>query len=138
VKYLLDTCVLSELTRPRPSESVVRWLGHAGDDTLAISVLTLGELEKGVRRLGAGDRRRSLELWLGEICGSYAERVLEVSVEIAIEWGRIAAKSEGRGAPLPVVDALLGATAIVHGLTVVTRHTPDIGRTGAKTLDPWK
>ena len=72
MKYLLDTCVLSELTKPRPSEGVVRWLEHAGEAALAISVLTHGELEKGVRRLAAGERRRALGRWLEEGLGSGA------------------------------------------------------------------
>jgi predicted nucleic acid-binding protein len=137
VKYLLDTCVLSEMTKPRPSESVVRWLERAAEDALAVSVLTVGELEKGVRRLAAGERRRALERWLEEICRGYSERLVDVGAEVATEWGRIAAKAEGRGEPLPVIDALIGATAIVHRLTVVTRNTADIGRTGARVLDPW-
>lgn len=138
MKFLLDTCVLSELTKPRPHERVVAWLGEREDAELGVSVLTLGELERGVQRLPSGTRKRAFDEWLRDLTATYEERLIDVDSRVALEWGRLAARSEARGRSLPVIDALLGATALVHGLTVVTRNTSDISRSGAKVLDPWK
>jgi predicted nucleic acid-binding protein len=137
VKYLLDTCVLSELTKPLPEDGVVRWLRQADEANLFVSVLTLGELEKGVRRLPASKRKASLEEWLSETRENYAARILEVTVDVALEWGRTGAKTETKAKPIPVIDGLIGATALVHRLTVVTRNTADMERTGVQVLNLW-
>ena len=136
--YLLDTCVLSEFTKPRPSALLERWLADIPDASQFVSVLTIGELEKSVRKLAASRRRVALERWLVEIGARLADRVLAVDTEVAIEWGKISARVETKGRPMPVIDALIGATALVHGHTVVTRNTSDIARSGAAMLDPWK
>lgn len=135
--YLIDTCALSEFTKPQPSAAVVSWFTAVVDGTDFISVLTLGELEKGIARLRPSKRRTAFERWLAEIRVRFAERVLPVDGPVAIEWGRMSARAELAGNPLPVVDALLAATAIVHGLSVVTRNSADIARTGARIVDPW-
>lgn len=137
MSYLLDTCVLSEFTKPRPSAAVDRWAAQVSDSAQFISVLTLGELEKGVRRLAAGRRRRELERWLVELEDRLASRTLPVDPRVARLWGRLSAEMEMLGRPLPVIDALIGATALVHGLSVVTRNGSDVGRTGATIVDPW-
>jgi toxin FitB len=138
VSYLLDTCVVSEPTRPRPATSVIAWLQSTAPESLYLSVLTLGELEKGIERLSDGRRRKQLRQWLQAIRVASEERILGVDDAIATEWGRMLARGENQGRPLPVIDALLAATAIVHGLTVVTRNSSDIARTGAALLDPWR
>jgi predicted nucleic acid-binding protein len=138
VSYLIDTCVFSEFTKPRPAPSVDRWLAAVPDEAQFVSVLTLGELEKGVRKLAIGRRRRELERWLGALQARLAGRTVPIDDAIALEWGRISAESESRGRPIPVVDALIGATAIVHGLAVVTRNGSDVGATGAAIIDPWE
>lgn len=138
MKYLLDTCVLSEVTKPEPSKSVVRFLHTADDAALCISVLSLGELEKGVHRLAPGRRKTSLEAWLLELRETYAGRFLDVTSDVALEWGRASAKAEAKGRPIPVVDGLIAATALVHALAVVTRNTADMARTGVRIVDPWE
>ena len=135
--YLLDTCVVSEFTKPRPSASVDRWVAGVPDASQLISVLTLGELEKGVRKLAAGQRRGALERWLADLHLRIVDRILPVDARVALEWGRISAREEAAGRPMPVIDALIGATALVHGHTVVTRNKSDIARSGAKIFDPW-
>lgn len=137
MKYLLDTCVLSELTKPEPSARVVAWLRAREQGELALSALTLGELEKGVQRLPAGKKKRALRSWLDELSQAYADRILDLTASVAVHWGRVAARAETAGEPIPVIDALIGSTAIVAGLTVVTRNTTDIARTGAEILDLW-
>jgi predicted nucleic acid-binding protein len=137
VSYLLDTCVVSEATKPRPDPRVLAWLEHADPESLFLSVITLGEIEKGIERLGTGRRKRELRRWFERVRAEAADRVLAVDDPVALEWGRLLGRAERRGDVLPAIDALLGATAIVHGLTVVTRNSSDIGRTGAAVFDPW-
>lgn len=135
--YLIDTCVLSEFTKPNPSAAVDRWF-VALEGGEFVSVLTLGEIEKGITRLATTRRRARLEGWFAELRDRFVDRVLPVDDPVALEWGRISARCEAAGAPIPVVDGLIAATAIVHGLSVVTRNTSDIVRTGAPVVDPWQ
>ena len=99
--------------------------------------MTLGELEKGIRRLPASRRRTSLERWFAELRDRLEGRVIVIDEPVALEWGRIAARNEGAGTPVPVVDGLIAATAIVHGLSLVTRNSADMSRTGVAIIDPW-
>ena len=135
--YLLDTCALSEFTKPKPSGSVDAWFAQLPEGSDFVSVLTLGELEKGITKLATSRRRASLEKWFAGLRDRLGDRVLPVDEPVALEWGRITARGELAGSPIPSIDALIGATAIVHGLAVVTRNTSDIARTGAPIVDPW-
>ena len=135
--FLLDTCVLSEFTKPRPSASVEKWLEGVPDASQYVSVLTIGELERGVRRLPAGRRRIALEEWLAQLRARVADRLLPVDLAVAAAWGELVARAEAGGLTIPVIDGLIGATALVHGHTVVTRNVSDIARTGASIIDPW-
>lgn len=135
--YLLDTCALSEFTKPKPSASVDAWFAKLPDGADFVSVLTLGEIEKGIAKLATSRRRASLEKWFGDLRDRFDGRILVVDEPVALEWGRITARGELAGSPLPSIDALIAATAIVHGLAVVTRNTSDIARTGAPIIDPW-
>lgn len=137
MSFLLDTCALSEFTKPSPSPSVEAWFDAMPDGSEFISVLTLGELEKGITRLASSRRRSSLERWFAELRDRMRGRILHVDEPVSLEWGRIAARAERAGTPVPVIDALIAATAIVHGLAVVTRNSSDIARTGAPIIDPW-
>jgi predicted nucleic acid-binding protein len=138
VSYVLDTCVLSEFTKPQPSASVDDWLARIPEREQFISALTLGELEKGIRKLGRGRRRTSFEEWFAVLRDRFADRTLVVDANVALEWGRIAADAELEGRRLPAVDSLIAATALVHRMTVVTRNTSDIARSGVRVFDPWK
>lgn len=135
--YLLDTCALSEFTKPKPSLSVDAWFAKIPEGADFVSVLTLGELEKGIAKLATSRRRASLEKWFGDLRDRFDGRILVVDEPVALEWGRITARGELAGSSLPSIDALIAATAIVHGLAVVTRNTSDIARTGAPIIDPW-
>jgi predicted nucleic acid-binding protein len=136
--YLIDTCALSEFTKPKPAPNVDRWFASIPDDTSFVSVLTLGELEKGIHRLASSRRRSTLERWFADLRDRFDGRILGVDETIALEWGRISARCEATGKPIPVIDALLAATAIIHGLGVVTRNISDIARAGAPIIDPWQ
>ncbi len=134
--YLLDTNVLLEAVRRSPAPKVLRWFGGVSEDSLFLSVLSLGEIRKGVERVEDGDRRKRLTHWLvDELPARFGSRIIAIDRTIAERWGRLSA--EQRAQPLPVIDALLAATALAYDLTVVTRDTRDIARSGASFLDPW-
>jgi toxin FitB len=138
VTWLLDTCVISELAKPRPATSVAAWIRRCPEDQLFISVITLGELEKGITRLPGSTRRKALEAWVRkDVVERFRGRVLGVDIEIASRWGALSGASEMRGQPLPVLDSLIAATSLQHGLTVVTRNVEDLERCGARCLNPW-
>ena len=138
MRYLLDTNVISEAMKPRPDVGVGEWLRSQPANSLAISVLTLGEIWKGVELMADGARRRTLEQWVEtELPQQFRHRLLPVDDETAVEWGRLAADSRKTGRELPVIDGLLLATAAVHGLTLVTRNLRDCDGRGVDVLNPW-
>lgn len=136
--FLIDTCVLSELVKKRPEPRVVRWVDDAEEETLHLSVLTIGELHKGVAKLRPSAKRRNLESWVRtDLPVRFEGRILPISIDVASRWGELCGEAERRGEPLPVIDALIAATALASSLTVVTRNTNDLERTGVDVLDPW-
>ena len=138
MSWLLDTCVVSELVRPRPKASVVTWLRERDEDELFLSVITIGELEKGIAKLPASAKRVTLEQWVRrELAERFRDRVLMIDSGIAVRWGAMVGESEARGQPLPVIDSLIAATSLLHDLTVVTRNTDDLERCGARCFNPW-
>jgi len=138
IGFLLDTNVLSELVRPKPDPHVVRWLEAADEEALFLSVLTLGELRKGIASLADASRKALLESWVaGDIMIRFEGRILEVDRAISERWGQAAGMLAKRGTPLPVIDGLLAATALHHGLTLVTRNIRDVAPTGVMVIDPW-
>ena len=138
MKYLLDTCVVSELVRPKPDRAVVEWVRSQQEEHLFLSVLTLGELRKGIQRLPDSHKRVRLENWMdGELKLRFAGRWLPVDEEVAERWGLVTADAARHGAGVPVLDGLIAATALVHGMTVITRNTVDIHPTGALHMNPW-
>ena len=136
--FLLDTCVLSELIRPKPDDNVLRWIEETAESIMFLSVLTLGEIRNGVARLGPGSRRGRLESWLQvDLRSRFQNRILPIDEAIADRWGAISAKAAAKGKPVPVVDGLLAATALHHNLTLVTRNGSDVAGTGVSTVNPW-
>lgn len=136
MSYLVDTNVLSELRKgARCDPGVVSWFAEVSSGDLYLSVLTLGELRKGIENIRSRDPRSAevLEAWLHELVADHADRILTVDEAITDRWGRFNVPD-----PLPVLDSLLAATASVHGLTVVTRNLKDIARTGVECLNPFQ
>lgn len=135
MSYLLDTNVLSELRRKTPDAGVVEWFSRRPATTLFLSVLTLGELRKGIEAVADAQRRMALTDWLEtDLPGFFAGRILTVDVLVADRWGRLVAAA---GRPLPAIDSLLGATAAQHGLSLVTRNKRDFVEMGLDVINPW-
>lgn len=135
MSYLLDTNVLSELRRKTPDAGVVEWFSRRPASTLYLSVLTLGELRKGIEGVAEAERRMALTDWLEtDLPGFFAGRILPIDVQVADRWGRLVAAA---GRPLPALDSLLGATAAQHGLSIVTRNARDFADLGLDVINPW-
>jgi hypothetical protein len=135
VTYLLDTNVLSETRKRQPAAGVADWIAATPPGRLHVSVLTLGEIEQGIAKIGGrGDRHQAaaLERWLRDVQAGFEDRVLPVTLPVATAWGR-----QQYAKPLPVIDALIAATARVHGLTVVTRNVKDFELAGVPILNPF-
>lgn len=132
--YLLDTVVLSELRKRRRDPRVVDWIGSVAPSDLFLSAVTVGEIELGIEKQRSADPRFAEDLarWLEITLSAYGDRVLPLDVNVARRWGRLAAKIGNKG-----LDLAIAATAIEHGLTVVTRNLSDFAPTGAATLDPF-
>ena len=138
MKYLLDTCLLSEAFKKKPNQQVMDWLGSVDEQNLYLSVLTLGEIEKGINKNRDPVRQRKLRDWLeNDLKDRFRHRVLPVDLKVALKWGAIQAESEKAGVPMPAIDGLIAVTGLVHGCTVVTRNTDDMRQSQAELLNPW-
>jgi toxin FitB len=133
--YLLDTNVISETRKSRPDAGVIAFLSAAGGEGLFLSVLTLGELRKGValKRRVDPEAATELAIWVEGIANNFADRILPIDSATALRWGELSA-----GRSLPVIDMLIAATALSRDLTLVTRNTRDFESSGALLLDPWQ
>lgn len=137
MRVLLDTCVLSELQRPEGSARVKAFVEALDNSDVFVSVLSVGEILKGIVRLKESRRRRKLHAWLGSIETHHADRILAVDLATCRIWGEITANAWSRGRTIPAVDGLIAATALRHGLHVATRNTADFESSGALVINPW-
>jgi len=134
--YLLDTNIVSELRRKQPEPRVLRWFEQVSDDKLYLSVLTIGEIRRGIERLTEPAQQRRLTDWLeGVLLPWLGSQLLPVNLAVAECWGRLCAAA---GRPLPTIDSLLAATALEHGLILVTRNLGDFDLPGIRVLNPWQ
>jgi predicted nucleic acid-binding protein len=138
VSFLLDTSVVSELVKKNPHPSVLDWIDGQDESSLYLSVITIGEIEKGIARLPASTRRSRLQSWVQrDLVARFGERLLALDIRVAMRWGILTGESEKRGLPLPVIDSLIAAAAAVHGLVVATRNVKDFERCGVACVNPW-
>jgi predicted nucleic acid-binding protein len=135
LSYLLDTNVISEVRRKTPDPSVIEWFSKRPASTLYLSVLTLGELRKGIESVKDLDRRLALTDWLEtDLSAFFKGRILPIDVKVSDRWGKLLATA---GRPLPAIDSLLGATAAHYGLNIVTRNSRDFDNLGLSIINPW-
>jgi len=135
VRFLLDTNVLSELRKgERCNPNVARWFAELPDEAVLLSVLSVGEIRRGIENVRRRDppAAAALQSWLSELVKLHTDRILPIDLEVAQHWGYM-----GVPDPVPVLDGLIGATAKAHGLTVATRNTEDIARTGVAVFNPF-
>jgi len=136
--YLLDTCILSELIRKHPSPHALEVMQALPRDELFISVITLGELRRGIEQMPASARKRQLTAWFEDhIRPLYRDHTLIVDADIALRWGILRANLQQEGYTMQTPDSLIAATALTHDLVVVTRNENDFTRTGVSILNPW-
>ncbi len=139
MKFLLDTNVISELIAQQPNPKVVDWIDSLDPDDVYLSVITIGEIGRGVAKLPESRRRESIERWLQEdLFIDFYARILPLDVDVMLEWGRLTGTLAARGINLPFVDSLIGATALHHGCTLVTRNEDDFRFVGVALINPWK
>jgi len=138
VNYILDTCVISELIKPKADPQVCSWVDAQDDNHLYLSVITLGEIQKGVSKLDEGVKKTKLQAWLDtELVFRFEGRILAIDVHACKMWGKILAQSEQHGKPLPVIDAMIAAAALVHNMGVVTRNINDMTVPDLMVINPW-
>lgn len=136
--HLVDTNILSELTKPAPAPQVEAFLRRS-KDRVFVSVFSIGEIRKGIASLPRSNKRASLEDWLGnEIMPWFADRVLPVTLAIAERWGELSAHAQAKGRPRPIIDAVIAATAFTHDLILVTRNVKDYEDMGVTIFNPWE
>lgn len=138
MSFLLDTCLLSELPKITPNPGVVDWIHGSDESRLFVSVLTLGELLKGVHRLADGRRKQAIAQWFEtDVQERFRTRILPVDVDVCRTWARIGTDAERTGHPRPAIDSLLAATAVAHGLTLITRNLDDFAHLPVNLFNPW-
>ncbi|QNK58558.1 type II toxin-antitoxin system VapC family toxin [Paenibacillus sp. PAMC21692] len=138
MKYLLDTNVISELVKKEPNPGVLLWIEKCDEMNLFLSVITFGELQKGISKLSDKSRADRLQTWVNQdLKKRFEGRILPIELDVVLTWGRIQGISEKNGVKLPAMDSLIAATAITHNLIVVTRNVEDIERCQGSVFNPW-
>ena len=138
MKFLLDTCVVSELAKPRPDPRVVEWIDSVEDERLFLSVVTVGEFQAGVEKLSDARRKAAIQSWLDDdLLPRFKDNLLPVDAGVMRVWGRLTARLEKHGRPMPAMDALLAAAALHADASLATRNVEDFKNTGVDLLNPW-
>jgi len=138
VSYLLDTCVISELVARQPDPAVVQWVDGEDENRLFLSVITIGEIQRGIERLPASARQSALRHWLDdELVIRFDGRVLPITSAVMLLWGQMTADLERQGWPMPAMDSLIAATCLHHGMALVTRNEDDFVHSGVTLVNPW-
>jgi predicted nucleic acid-binding protein len=138
MNVLIDTNVLSELRRPDADERVKRHLAAAPHDSLFVSVVSVGEIVYGFSRLAAGPKKRSLMTWLANLEEEFRDAIVPIDLETCRIWGELTASRQAAGHSIETRDGLLAATAVRHGMHLMTRNTKDFANTGVLLINPWE
>jgi predicted nucleic acid-binding protein len=138
MNYLLDTCVISELVAKQPNPQVIAWVDRIEETRLYLSVITIGEIRKGIEKLPDSRRRTTLREWLADqLLVRFGERILPLDLQALLEWGRLTATLEAKGKPMAAIDSLIAASALARGLALVTRNEADFKHAGVTIINPW-
>ncbi len=138
MKYLLDTCVIAEFKKKQPEQKVLDWLDSQLEPSLFLSVITIGEIQKGISALPTSKRKKELEKWLNSLVYRYDRRIISLDIDVLITWGNLNGKLAKKGFVFPFLDSLVAAAAVTHNMTLVTRNESDFKNTGVKLLNIWK
>jgi len=138
VKYLLDTCVISELVKKSPNPMVLDWLKNTPSERLFLSVITIGEIRKGLTRLPDSKRKNRLMEWLNTLLEDYQDRIYSIDLTVAENWGVMQGQAEKSGMPMSSIDSLIAAIAYTHNLVLVTRNVIDFKASNLPVNNPWK
>ena len=137
--YLLDTCVISELATKRPAPEVVEWIQSIDPESVFLSVVTIGEIRKGIEKAQDLKRKAALETWLhDELLIRFRSRLAVLDEGVFLEWGALVGRLESQGSPMPAIDSLIAATALHGRFVLVTRNEDDFVNAGVRLLNPWK
>ena len=138
MSFLLDASVISEIVKPSPDDRVLGWMKRSDEASLYLSVLTIGELEKGIAKLAASSHRTRLGAWVrNDLADRFRERLLAIDGTVAATWGKLAGEAGARGEPLPVIDGLIAAAGLAHDLVIATRNVGNFERCGVSCFNPW-
>lgn len=138
MNYLLDTCVISELVKPFPNGKVINWLRNTPDDRLFLSVVTIGEIRKGISKLGESKKKTLLTNWLNTLVQDYQNRIYPIDLMVAENWGNLQGMAEKTGNPMSSFDSLIAAIAYTHNLVLVTRNEKDFAASHLPIVNPWE
>ena len=138
MKYLLDTCVISEMIKPSPDKKLLRWVENEPSASLFLSVITIGEIRKGLSKLPASRKKEKLTIWLNMLLEEYSNRILLIDLTVAENWGEMQGRSEKKGAVMPSIDGLIAAITYTNNMTLVTRNENDFISANIPIINPWK
>ena len=139
MNYVLDTNVISELISRQPGKKVVEWLDRLDPNTVYLSVITIGEIRKGIEKLPPSKRRDAVKEWLeADLLFRFQGRILEITTEVMLIWGELAGRLENEGRPITAIDSLIAAIALKGNYCLVTRNEHDFQHTGVAIINPWK
>lgn len=139
MNYLLDTCVISELVAKQPHSKVIDWIDGVEETRLYLSVITIGEIRKGIEKLPDSARKSLLETWLNDqLLIRFSGRIITIDAEVMLRWGQLTGSLEVIGKTMPAIDSLIAASALHHAFTLVTRNEDDFKETGVHLLNLWK
>lgn len=138
MKILLDTCVISELITKQPNPKVVEYVDLPDPEDVYLSVITIGEIVKGIEKLSKSRRKQDLQAWLkDDLLVRFEGNLVSLDTDILIEWGALTARLESSGKTMPAIDSLIAATALAKKMILVTRNVSDFEETGVEIVNPW-